>query len=316
MEEINSIYFDDLQEIKQKIQNARTQTMVMANSTMIVSYYQIGEIINKRKSWGTKYVQKLADDLKNYGVGYSFDQLMRMSQFAATFTKNEILEHPVPKIPWGTIIKIIQKSSSKEEMLWFVDRTYSNKWSRKKVLEHFESDAFRRGIVEPITTEVDFDREIIKDSLDLHFINKNDVMTENDLKTKLIDNVILFLQELGPGFSLVGKEYRLITKSGKSYFIDLLMYHTKIHAYVVIEVKLDTVEPGDFGQLNFYINAINEYEKTEGDKDTIGILLCKSADNFEVQTTLKGITNPIGVSKYKVLEELPIYLEKRLKEIE
>jgi len=94
------------------------------------------------------------------------------------------------------------------------------------------------------------------------------------------------------------------------------MYHTKIHAYVVIEVKLDCIEPSDFGQLNFYINAVNDLEKIDGDNGTVGILLCKNANSYEIQTTLKGINNPIGISKYKLLEELPNYLQSRLKEIE
>ena len=70
----------------------------------------------------------------------------------------------------------------------------------------------------------------------------------------------------------MGREYKLITPTGKNFFIDLLMYHTKVHAYVVIEVKLEDITPADFGQLNFYVNAIDDLEKTEVDNATIGIL--------------------------------------------
>lgn len=90
---------------------------------MIIACYQIGTIINQRKEWGNKYIKKLAVDLKEYGKGYSYDQLYRMSQLASIFAENEIMGQVVPQIPWGTIVKIMKKSSSKEEILWYVAKT-------------------------------------------------------------------------------------------------------------------------------------------------------------------------------------------------
>ncbi|MDE6047644.1 MAG: DUF1016 domain-containing protein, partial [Anaeroplasmataceae bacterium] len=89
----------------------------------------------------------------------------------------------------------------------------------------------------------------------------------------------------------------------------------KIHAYVVIEVKIGKFQPKDYGQLIFYVNAIDSLEKTDGDNPTIGLLLCKDANRFVAETTLKGSSIPVGISKYKFLEELPEYLSKRLKNI-
>ena len=131
-----------------------------------------------------------------------------------------------------------------------------------------------------------------------------------------MDNIISLLQELGPGFALVGKEYKLVTPTNKNFYVDLLMYHTKIHAYVVIEVKIGELSPSDFGQLHFYTNAIDDLEKTEGDNPTVGLLLCKTADSYVVETSLKGMNNPIGVSKYKILEDLPAYLIDKMKTVE
>ena len=130
----------------------------------------------------------------------------------------------------------------------------------------------------------------------------------------MIGNIIKFLNELGPGFSLVGKEYKLVTPTNKEFYIDLLMYHTKIHAYVVIEVKLGKFKPEHLGQLIFYVNAIDELERTEVDNETIGLLLCKDADKYVAETTLKKSLMKLGISKYKILEELPEYLEKKLNE--
>ena len=230
------------------------------------------------------------------------------------------MSQPGTQIPWRSIVEIMSKSSSKEEMLWYMEQTYKNKWSRRVVNEQFKAKAYERKMIEPQVTNVvekDQDlKEIFKDTLSFEFLGKLDVKDERDLKDRLIDKIISFLRELGPGFSLVDREYKLVTPTGKNYYIDLLMYHTKIHAYVVIEVKIGEFQPIDIGQLHFYINAINDLEKTKGDNPTVGVLLCKNADSYVVKTSLEGMASPIGVSKYKMLNDLPEYLLERMKEIE
>ena len=131
---IEKSYLLDLAKIKETIKENRYQSLVVVNSAMIMTYYKIGTIINERKEWGNKYIQRLAEDLKEYGRGYSYDQLKRMSRFAGIFTEDEIRARPVPQIPWRSIIEIMNKSSSKKEMLWYVEQTYQNKWSKEKVL--------------------------------------------------------------------------------------------------------------------------------------------------------------------------------------
>ena len=317
---VEKSYLMDLTKIKETIKENRYKALVVVNSAMIMTYYKIGTIINERKEWGNKYIQRLADDLKEYGRGYSYDQLKRMARFASIFTEDEIRAQPGPQIPWKTIVEIISKASSKEEMLWYIKQTYNNRWSRRMVTEQFKAKAYERKLIVPQVTEIvqkdEGLKEIFKDTLNFDFLGKVDIRDEKDLKDKLLDKIVCFLQELGPGFSLVGKEYKLVTPTGKNYYIDLLMYHVKIHAFVVIEVKIGEFQPSDIGQLHFYINAVNDLEKTDIDNPTIGILLCKNADSYVVKTSLEGIISPIGVSKYKTLDELPSYLLERMKEID
>ena len=310
-------YFNDLNKIKDTIKQNQNKAMIYVNSQMILTYYEIGTIINKRKTWGSKYIQNLANDLKEYGKGYSVQNLKYMSQFANEFTKNEISQQPVGQIPWGTLMTVIlPKSKSHYEMLFYINATHKNGWSRSMVLNQIEMKAYERSLIEPNTTTVvksnDLTNELFKDTYVFNFLNKNNIKNENDLKNQLIDNIIKFLNELGPGFSLVGKEYKIVTPTNKEFFIDLLMYHTKIHAYVVIEVKIGEFNPADLGQLIFYVNAIDELEKTDGDNETIGLLLCKDADKFVAETTLKNSLMKLGISKYKLIEELPEYLERKL----
>ena len=311
-------YLTDLNKIKETIRTNQAKAMVVVNSAMIMTYYEIGTIINQRKVWGNKYIERLSNDLKDYGKGYSISNLKYMMQFANEFTINEISHQVGGQIPWRTIIEIIQKSNSHEEMLWYIKETHKNGWSRSMVLNQIAMKAYERSLINPTTTEVipskDLTNELFKDTYVFDFLDKEKIKTEKDLKNQMIDNIIKFLQELGPGFTLAGKEYKLTTPTGKDFYIDLLMYHTKIHAYVVIEVKIGEFDPRDIGQLEFYVNAIDDLEKIDGDNDTIGLLLCKDADRYVAETTLKKNHLSIGISKYKLIEELPNYLSKRLNE--
>ncbi len=317
---IEKDYLNDLIKIKETIRINQNKAMVVVNSAMIMTYYEIGTIINERKRWGNKYIERLSNDLKEYGKGYSYESLKKMSQFANEFSIDEIRLQPVTQIPWGTLITVIMpKSKSHKEMLWYINQTHKNCWSRSMVLNQIAMKAYERRLISPTTTETvttsnDLTNELFKDTYVFDFLDKEKIRTEKELKKQMIDNIIQFLTELGPGFSLVGREYKLVTPTNKEFYIDLLMYHVKIHAYVVIEVKIGEFHPSDIGQLIFYVNAIDELEKTEIDNDTVGLLLCKDADNFVAKTSLKKNSIPLGISKYKILEELPEYLERKLNE--
>lgn len=314
---IEKDYLTDLNIIKETIRTNQNKAMVVVNSAMIMTYYEIGTIINQRKRWGNKYIERLSNDLKEYGKGYSISNLKYMMQFANEFTINEISHQVGGHIPWRTIIEIMQKSNSHEEMIWYINQTHKNGWSRSMVLNQIAMKSYERSLISPTTTETvvssnDLTNELFKDTYVFDFLDKEKIKTEKDLKNQMIDNIIKFLQELGPGFTLAGKEYKLTTPTGKDFYIDLLMYHTKIHAYVVIEVKIGEFDPKDIGQLEFYVNAIDDLEKTDIDNDTIGLLLCKDADRYVAETTLKKNHLSLGISKYKLIEELPEYLESKL----
>ena len=210
------------------------------------------------------------------------------------------------------------KSKTKEEMLWYINETYKNSWSRSMLITQFDLKAYERNLIKPIvTTRVKESNDelintLFKDTYALDFIDRDKVLKEEQLKNSMIDNILKLLNEFGKGFSLVGKEYRLITPTNKEFRIDLLMYHTKIHCYVVIELKIGEFKPEYIGQLQFYVNMVDDLERQELDNETIGLLLCKDADNYVAETTLKSSSSLIGISKYKLLEELPTYLAKKL----
>ena len=138
-------YLNDLKQIKETIRTNQNKAMVVVNSTMIMTYYEIGTIINMRKVWGNKYIQRLSNDLKEYGSGYSYESLKKMSQLAKELTYNEIRLQPATQIPWYTLIRILNKSKSHEEILWYINQTHKNSWSRSMVLNQFALKAYERN---------------------------------------------------------------------------------------------------------------------------------------------------------------------------
>lgn len=185
------------------------------------------------------------------------------------------------------------------------------------VLNQFALKAYERSLIEVDTTPSiksdDSLNELFKDTYVIDFIDRNKIKTEKDLKDGLIDNIVKFIQELGDDFAFVGKEYKLNIPDDEECFIDILFYHLELHAYIVIEVKNTKFKPDDLGQLLFYVNSIDKLKKRSIDSETIGLLLCLDSNEFKVKTTLKGINKKIGVSKYKFIDEIPEYINKRLK---
>ena len=104
---IEKDYLNDLKQIKETIRTNQNKAMVVVNSAMILTYYEIGTIINQRKVWGNKYIEQLSNDLKEYGSGYSTQNLYRMSQVAKEFSKDELFSQPAREIPWFTLVEIM-----------------------------------------------------------------------------------------------------------------------------------------------------------------------------------------------------------------
>lgn len=315
---IEKDYLLELNRIKETIRKNQNKAMVIVNTAAIINNYEIGTIINERKVWGNKYIERLSNDLKEF-TGYSYRSLKYMSQFANTFTHDEIRQRGVAQISWRSIIAVMSKCKTHEERLWYVSACYKNRWGKDMLTNQIAMKAYERSLIAPSTTEVvtsdDLINELYKDTYVFDFLDKEHIKSEKDLKREMINNVIKLLKELGQGFALIDTEYRVRLEVSEDYFIDILMYNTKVHCYVVIEVKIGKFHPKDIGQLMFYINAIDELEKSNNDNPTIGLLLCKNADSNVCKITLKNINVPIGVAKYKFIEELPEYLEKRLNEI-
>jgi len=122
------------------------------------------------------------------------------------------------------------------------------------------------------------------------------------LENQLTERITDFLLELGKGFAFIGRQY-IVEVDKDQYKIDLLFYHTILHSYVVVELKIGEFKPEYVSKLNFYISAIDDDIKQDADNKTIGLLLCASKSNIKVEYAMRGFDNPLGVAAFE-LEEI------------
>ena len=147
-----------------------------------------------------------------------------------------------------------------------------------------------------------------KDPYFFDFLQLGDEASEREIEDSLISQIEKFLLELGSGFAYMGRQYKLEV-GGQEYYLDLLFFHTKLNCYVNIELKIDAFKPEYAGKSQFYLTAIDEQLKSDHHNPSVGIILCKEANNIVVEYTLKQTSVPLGVAEYKLVQELPEQLK-------
>ncbi len=332
-------YRNWLKELKQKVRQAQIKAAVKVNTTLLEFYWELGaDIVEKQKSasWGSGFLKQLSKDLTAefpYMKGFSeanlnyirrwflfYNREIKSGTTCATITKQDITQ--LFKIPWGHNRVIISKCKSKEQALFYVNKTIENGWSRSVLIHQIESKLYKRqgkaitNFAETLPSpQSDLAGELIKDPYNFDFLSLRENYNERELESALLDHITKFLLELGSGFAFIGRQ-KALQVGKREFFIDLIFYHIKMQCYVVVELKTVDFEPEFAGKLNFYIKAIDEEIKTERDHPTIGILICKSKDKTVVEYALSDIYKPMGVSEYQLIQSLPDNLKSSLPSIE
>lgn len=216
-------------------------------------------------------------------------------------------------------------SKNKEQRNWYIKESVQNGWSRPVIIHQITSKLYERQAL-PENKITNFDKtlpspnneqvkELLKSPYIFDFITADKELKEVDIERQLTANITKLLLELGNGFAFVGRQYHLEIDN-EDYYIDLLFYNLKVRSYVVIELKTTEFKPEYAGKLNFYLSAVDKYIKDQNDNPTFGILLCKDKKRITAELALKDINKPIGVSEYKILSEIPTFLENTLPSIE
>ncbi len=321
-------YFEVLNDIKRTLITTRNKIIENANKDLILMYYNIGLKLIENNKWGSSFIDTLAKDLKiEFPTikGMSARNLRYMQKFASEFDNDEFLQAVLAKLSWNHNQILLDKIKDKEIRKWYAKETVENGWSVSILTHQISLKLYeRQALLENKTTNFDETlptpnneqaKELLKDPYIFDFITADKDVKELDIERELTTNITKLLLELGNGFAFIGRQYHLEIEN-EDYYIDLLFYNLKVRSYVVIELKTTEFRPEYAGKLNFYLSAIDKYVKDENDNPTFGILLCKDKKKVTAELALKDINKPIGVSEYKILSEIPEFLENTLPSIE
>lgn len=222
-------------------------------------------------------------------------------------------------VPWGHHIELISKCHSLQEAFFYINQIINGNWSRGRLEDEIKGDLFARqgGAITNFDNTLPAQQqtlaqEILKSPYNFAFLEIEKEHDERQLEEALISNITRFLLELGQGFSFVGRQMELQMPGGQTFYPDLIFYHIPQHRYVVVELKAVKYIPEFAGKLNFYVTAVDQLMKGEGDNPTVGLVICKSTDKTVVEWSLKDICKPLGVATYQ-LEEV---VERTVREIE
>jgi predicted nuclease of restriction endonuclease-like (RecB) superfamily len=312
----NNEYFKILENIKVSIKNAQYKAVLGANREQIILYWNIGKIIIENSKWGNKFIDNLARDIKlefPTAKGYSVRNLKYMRKFADLVQDGAIVPTLLAQLTWSHNRYLIDKTKALEEYLWYAKQTIENGWSLSSLEYHIDTKTYQRqAIAEKATNynailpqpQGDLAIETLKSPYVFDFIEQREGIIEREIESELVANIAKTILELGTGFAFLGNQYHLEV-SNKDYYIDLLFYNTRLHCYVVIELKNTDFKPEYTGKLNFYLSAVDDMLRHESDNPSIGILLCKTRDKLIAEYALRDINKPIGVSEYKLSDFVP-----------
>lgn len=313
-----------LAELKVLIRNARVKASLAVNRELVSLYWRIGSEIIARQAqqgWGAKVIEQLANDLRAEFPdmrGLSPRNMKYMRAFAQAWPDEAIVQQLAAQLPWFHNCMILDKVKAPELRQWYIQQTISNGWSRAVLEVQIETQLhtrlgkaqnnFARTLPAP---QSELARDLIKDPYTFDFLGLTDAVNERSIEKALITHLRDFLIELGVGFAFVGSQYKLDIE-GDEFYIDLLFYHTKLHCYVVLELKNTEFKFEYTGQLNGYLAAVDDLVRDpKVDAPTIGMILCKSKKKTIVEYALRGVDTPMGVSTFRtalpaaVLDSLP-----------
>lgn len=328
--ELSSGYGGALKELKDLIQEARLRTVLTANAAMIQLYWDVGQRIRGRQAregWGAKVIDRLSADLREAFPdmsGLSSRNLRYMRDFASAWPEPEIWQRLLPKLPWGQNLALLDKLADVETRLWYARECAKYGWSRsilemqiERRLHERQGKALNNFTKTLPPSDSDMAAQIFKDPYLFDMIGTADPRREVEVEQALVDHVQKFLLELGAGFAFLGRQVPL--EVGDADFkVDLLFYHVRLHAYVVVELKSVPFDPAFVGQLNLYLSATDDLLKQPEDNPTIGLLLCRGRNEVYVEYALRHLNRPVGVAdwKTKLVDKLPKELEGSLPTVE
>lgn len=280
-----------LQDLRSLIEQGKQQAVTAVNHLLTMTYWQVGKRINEevlqgeRAEYGKQVVTSLAKNLTtHYGKSFETRNLRRMMQFAELFPDIEIVVPLARQLSWSHFLALIPIKS--EESRFFYARAASaSNWGRRELRHQIERKAFERSEIADKKLELAGQESLsgnFKDPYFLDFLELKEGYLENDLENALLKELELFILELGKGFAFVERQKRMII-DGDDFYLDLLFYHRKLKRLVAIDLKIGRFKAAHKGQMELYLNWLNQHERQEDEETPIGLILCAEAGKEQVE---------------------------------
>ncbi len=330
------------------LQSARNKVVRTVNQTMVVTYFEIGRMIieeeqggKERADYGKSLLKELSKVLtKEFGKGFSVDNLENMRRFYLVYGKSETLSRISSKaisetasrelkqeefiLSWSHYLKLMRIDDENERKFYEIESSKNN-WSVRELDRQYDSALYARLVLSRDKDEVkklsekglvlEKPKDVIKDPYILEFIGlpEKSTYSESDLEQGIIDKLEHFLLELGTGFTFVARQNR-ISFDNKHFRIDLVFYNRILKCFVLIDLKIGELKHQDIGQMQMYVNYYDREIKLDDENKTIGIVLCQNKSEAVVEYTLPENNEQIFASKYKTVlpskEELKLLINE------
>ena len=234
------------------------------------------------------------------------------------------LASPVARINWASHVIMLNNSLPLGVKYWYMKQSVEMGWSSNVLKIQIETNLYNRQISNNKENnftatlpapQSDLANYLLKDPYIFDLAGAKEKADERDIEEQLVKHVTRYLLEMGNGFAFVARQ-KHFQIGNSDFFADLILYSIPLHAYIVVELKATPFKPEYAGQLNFYINVVDDKLRGENDNKTIGLLLCKGKDEVVAQYALTGYDQPIGISDYQLSKAIPENLKSALPSVE
>jgi predicted nuclease of restriction endonuclease-like (RecB) superfamily len=313
-----------LLQIKARIRAAQYAALKAVNHELISMYWDIGSLIVAKQEtvrWGKAAVEKMAKELQAEfpGTGgFSASNLWRMKAFYETYQGAPKLAPLVREIGWSHNLLILERCKEPLQREFYLRMTRKLGWSKNVLSHQIDNQSYEKSLLgqtnfeQTLTPALQNQAKLaVKDDYMFDFLELGSAHSERELELALIGRVQDFLREMGGMFAFMGSQYRLEIDA-REYFIDLLLFHRRLHCLVAIELKVGDFEPEFVGKMQFYLAALDAKVRQEDENPSIGIILCKEKSRTIVEYALRDARKPIGVATYQLKKTLPKKLQGQL----
>ena len=266
-----------------------------------------------------KITQEVPAQIQDVAKTVSAIYRMEISEIEKFF-----LTSPIARINWASQMVILDSSLPLGVRYWYMKQSVEMGWSSNVLKIQIETNLYNRQIsnnkVNNFTATLpapqsDLANYLLKDPYIFDLAGAKEKADERDIEEQLVKHVTRYLLEMGNGFAFVARQ-KHFQVGNSDFFADLILYSIPLHAYIVVELKATPFKPEYAGQLNFYINVVDDKLRGKDDNKTIGLLLCKGKDEVVAQYALTGYDQPIGISDYQLSKAIPENLKSILPSIE